>query len=92
MKIRTITQKFWLFGPITGLLGAILITLIFTLLDWVRNFSEVFRDQSGTHWPMVYETAISWFVPGFIYLTLLASLGHLALSGLRLMFRWYQSR
>lgn len=91
MNIRTIAKKFWLFGPAAGLVFSLLVTAVFTTMDWVRNFGGIFRDPSGTNWAIVYETAISWFVPSLIYMTIVASLGHLMVSGIRLVYREYFS-
>lgn len=92
MKIKAITKNFWLFGPVSGIVSAVLITIIFTALDWVRNYGEVFRDQSGTNWSIVYETAVSWFLPTLGYITVIATLGHLAVSGILIVYRKYVSK
>ena len=80
MKIKSLTGKYWIFGPVTGLVCAALSAILFTTIDWARNYAGIFRDSSGTNWSFVYETAVSWFVPTLIYVTVFASLGHLATS------------
>ncbi len=91
MKARMVLGRFWLFGLITGIVFSILITTVFTVMDWSRNFGGIFRDQSGTNWPIVYETAMSWFLPTLIYSALAASLGHLIVSGTLKLYRRYYS-
>ena len=34
-----------------------------TFLDWSKNPGGIFRDSTGTNWAVVWETAVSWFVP-----------------------------
>ena len=92
MNLRTVIRKFWLFGPITGFACALLATTLFTTLDWIRNYGGIFRNASGTDWDIVYETVASWFVPTLIYVTILASLGHLLVSGILFIYRKYFSR
>lgn len=92
MMFRQILGKFWLFGPITGLLLALVVTTVFTILDVVRNYGEVFRDSSGIKWPFVYETALSWFLPTFLHGLLIASIGHLLFTGLSALYRRYVTK
>jgi uncharacterized metal-binding protein len=87
MNLGSIVRKFWLFGPITGLIVASLVTAIITTLDIVRNYGEVFRDASGIRWPFVYETAVSWFLPTFLYVLVIASAGHLLFTGLSAIYK-----
>lgn len=87
MKIRTVVDKFWLFGPVSGIACAVLTTALFTAMDWARNSGGIFRDSSGTDWSIVYDTAASWFVPTLVYVTILAGLGHLVAGGLVSVYR-----
>jgi len=91
MILQMIARTYWLFGPVAGFIGAALVTTVFTTNDWVRNYGDIFRDTTGTNWTIVSETAVSWFVPSFIYITLLATLGHLIGSRIRLLYREYIS-
>lgn len=50
-------------GLATGTLVAILAAAIPTALDWYRNWSGLFRNDSGTNWSIVFETWLSWFWP-----------------------------
>ena len=34
-----------------------------TLKDWRRNPGGLFHDGQGTDWAIVFETAVSWFLP-----------------------------
>ena len=42
---------------------AFLTASVATYLDWSENPGGIFRDSTGTNWAVVWETAISWFVP-----------------------------
>ncbi len=84
-------KKFWLFGPIMGILFASLSALIFTVWDWLENPGGIFRDSTGTNWNFVYDTAISWFLPTLIDVTIIASVGHMVFSGLLLIYRKHLS-
>jgi N6-adenosine-specific RNA methylase IME4 len=75
-------KKFWLFGPLMGLGFASLAAAIFTVWDWLENPGGIFRDSSGTNWNFVYDTAVSWFVPTFIDVAIIASVGHIVFCGL----------
>lgn len=90
--VNLIVSRFWLFGPTTGLVSAVLAAMVFTILDLVRNYGEVFRDSSGTNWLFVYDTAVSWLLPTFLYVTIVASLAHLAVSLLLFIHRKYFSK
>jgi hypothetical protein len=70
------------FGLTTGIVTALLITALFTTLDWARNFGGIFQNESGTNWTIVYETALSWFAPSLLLISLIATIGHLVFKGL----------
>jgi len=57
-------------GSVLGLTCA----TIMTTLDWRFNPAGIFHDAQGTHWNIVWETAISWFVPVALLSTILAAL------------------
>mgnify|MGYP001815314922 CR=1 FL=1 len=75
--------RFWLFGLVTGAAVAALVTLIMCVWEWLENPGGIFRDASGTHWHFVYDTAVSWFLPVFGWVAILAALAHLAVTRLR---------
>ncbi|MEO0652826.1 MAG: hypothetical protein AAFZ65_19285, partial [Planctomycetota bacterium] len=31
--------------------------------EWTQNPGGIFRDESGTHWNIVRDLALSWFAP-----------------------------
>ena len=39
-----------------------------TFKDWQQNPAGLFHDQGVTNWPVVFETAFSWFFPSAIVL------------------------
>ena len=53
----------WFFGIIVGLLTGLIVAVPMTIADWRLNPSGIFRDEQGTNWPIVAETAFSWFWP-----------------------------
>ena len=72
--------KFWRFGTVVGLVVALVVTSFFTLWAWLSNPGGIFRDEAGTNWQFVVETAMSWFIPTFVAVTVIAGLAHLARS------------
>ena len=80
-------KKFWLFGPLMGIIFASLAAAIFTVWDWLENPGGIFRDSNGTNWNFVYDTAVSWFVPTFIDVAIIATAGHIVLTGLLAIVR-----
>ncbi|GAB5500760.1 MAG: hypothetical protein PsegKO_30710 [Pseudohongiellaceae bacterium] len=84
-------KKFWIFGPAMGVAIAALLTLIFTLWNWVENPGGIFHDASGTHWRFVYDTAASWFLPTLIPVTIAAALGHIGVTRSLMVYRKYFS-
>ncbi|GJM12650.1 MAG: hypothetical protein DHS20C12_10530 [Pseudohongiella sp.] len=82
MKPKSIISQSLLFGLVTSLLVALVVTTIFTTLDVIRNYGGVFSDASGTNWDRVYETALSWFFPTFFPVLAVIILGHLLFAAL----------
>ena len=71
LQRKTITKVTALalgFGVATGLVVAITMTW----MDWRLNPGGIFRHQEGTNWPIVLETALSWFVPILLCASVLA--------------------
>ena len=73
-------SRFWLFGPLCGLVFAGSLTLVISIWEWIENPGGIFRGENGTNWNFVYDTASSWFIPSFINVTILASVGHVIFS------------
>lgn len=59
-----------------GALVSTVVTAIFTVWDWWANPGGIFRDVDRTHWPIVYETAISWLIPTFAWVAVLVVVGY----------------
>lgn len=69
MTIRTKSElkyRLWILSLIAGTISGIVVALVMTALDWRLNPSGIFHQEHGTHWPFVFETAISWFIPVFL--------------------------
>ncbi len=77
MIIKALTKNFFLFGLSIGLALGFLLAVLFSGIEWWNNYSGLFRDASGTNWEMVYETALSWFLPTLLFVAPLAAGGHL---------------
>ena len=57
---------------VTGAIAGIAVAATMTFIDWQQNPGGIFQDASGTRWPIVYETFLSWFLPIFVAATPLA--------------------
>mgnify|MGYP001611864416 CR=1 FL=1 len=72
------TPMNWWIGPAIGATVSLTVTVIVVVWEWVENPGGIFRGEFGTNWKFVYDTAISWFVPTFIHVTVIAAASHLA--------------
>ena len=70
----------WPKAALHGALLAVVVAAAVTLYDWWLNPGGVFHDASGTSWPAVRETFISWFLP-------LLPLGWAIAAGVHLLVR-----
>ena len=80
-----VPQPWWL-GLAAGAAISSTVTVVIVVWEWLENPGGIFRGESGTNWGFVFDTAISWFVPTFIYAALFASALHLAWSVARAVF------
>lgn len=64
---------YWWVGPATGAIVSAIVTVIVVIWEWIENPGGIFRSQCGTNWQFVLDTAVSWIVPTFVYVTLIAS-------------------
>ena len=71
------------FGLLTGALMSVLATSVVTVWEWLENPGGIFHAPEGTNWNFVLETAISWLIPTFVLVTLVAFACHLVVSGIR---------
>ncbi len=56
-------SRSWFLGVVVGLLAGLLVSIPITIADWRLNPAGIFRNDEGTNWTIVAETAISWFWP-----------------------------
>ncbi|MDN3651956.1 hypothetical protein QWY77_04135 [Thalassotalea ponticola] len=49
-------------------------TCAVVLWHWYENPAGIFRDATDSHWPFMYDTAISWLIPTFLYTSLIVYL------------------
>ena len=73
------------FGLRAGLVCATMLTLVVTSWEWLENPGGIFRSAEGTNWRFVFDTAVSWFFPTFLYTGGLAALTHIGRSAVRRM-------
>ncbi|MCB1644339.1 MAG: hypothetical protein KDI36_02755 [Pseudomonadales bacterium] len=66
-----------LFGLVTGLTLAVVVTLVVTVWQWLENRSGRFHSEAGTDWEMIANTVVAWFMPVFLDVTLIAFFLHL---------------
>jgi hypothetical protein len=76
----TFTPSFWRLGLAVGAIVSTFVTFIVVVWEWLENPGGIFRSEIGTNWEFVFDTAISWFIPTFVYATIIASVLHLAWS------------
>jgi hypothetical protein len=67
-------KKIVLFSLKFGLITALILTALVTAWEWIENPGGIFHNDNGTNWSFVYDTAISWFVPTFLNVTLISGL------------------
>lgn len=71
------------FGIGAGAITSVATTLFMTIWEWLENPGGIFRGPDGTNWRFLMETAISWLIPTFVYVSVVAIVGHLVVSGIR---------
>lgn len=82
-KTSTIMPAYWWIGLAVGAAVSASVTVIVVLWEWLENPGGIFHGETGTNWQFVFDTAISWFIPTFVYVTVIASVSHLAWSVVR---------
>ena len=55
--------RIWLSGLALGLVASMVLAMVMTYADWRLNPGDIFWNEHGTNWSIVWETLISWFVP-----------------------------
>ena len=81
------TSPRWWLGLALGAAVSTVVTLVIVIWEWLENPGGIFHDESGTRWEFVLDTAVSWFVPTFLYVAVIASVLHLAWSGIKRLRR-----
>ncbi|MAG75787.1 MAG: hypothetical protein CL811_03410 [Colwelliaceae bacterium] len=72
--LKRMTKSIWLFSLLAGSIGAIAITSIVLAWEFLENPGGLYHDHRQIHWPIVYETAISWLLEAFIVFTLISAI------------------
>lgn len=81
--ISSARGNFLWFGIATGAVLSFAVTLVVVVWEWLENPGGIFHNENGTNWGFVLDTAISWFVPTFIHVAVIASIAHLLWSAIR---------
>ncbi|MEQ8859701.1 MAG: hypothetical protein RIC56_13735 [Pseudomonadales bacterium] len=76
-------RALWPIGIVSGVSIAGVVTLIVTVWEWLENPSGIFHDADGTRWSFVFDTALSWFVPTFLWAGGIAALAYAVAALLR---------
>ena len=71
-----IRAKSWYLGALVGVTAGLLVATSMTAIDWRVNPSGLFHDENGTDWPIVAETAFSWFWPVAVVALVLTVIVH----------------
>ena len=56
-------SKYWAIGLGIGAAVGLFVASAATFMDWHLNAGGIFHDAEHTDWAVVWETAVSWFVP-----------------------------
>ena len=91
-RAAAIVPRPWWLGLAAGVAISSTVTVIIVIWEWLENPGGIFRGESGTNWGFVFDTAISWFVPTFVYAALFASALHLAWSVARAVLSRLRNR
>ena len=57
------TKKLWFSGLLIGILAGSMVGVFFTLYDWNLNPGNIFQNEQGIHWDVMWDTFISWCWP-----------------------------
>ena len=50
----------------------LVVALAMSYVDWRHNPQGIFHSELGTNWNIVFETAVSWFVPVALFTSVLS--------------------
>lgn len=84
-------KKVFLFALYSSLIVATLLTAIVTIWEWLDNPSGIFYDQNNTNYQFLFDTALSWFLPTFIYMFILSAVNYLLLVAVKSLWVKYKS-
>ncbi|MDA0682956.1 MAG: hypothetical protein O2797_05265 [Bacteroidetes bacterium] len=65
-----------------GLVIAIMVSSVVTVMQWWDNPGDVFHSVDGTNWPFVWDTWLSWFSPTLLWSVGIALAFMAAMAGL----------
>lgn len=73
-------SRWWLGLAVGGTVSTV-VTIIMVIWEWLENPGGIFRNESGTNWGFIYDTAISWLIPTFVSVAVITSAVHLVWLG-----------
>ena len=76
-------RKYWILGVVIGVVVGFMVAAVMTFLDWRLNPGGIFHNARGTDWTVVVETAVSWFAPVSVLVSVSALLVLIVLARLR---------
>ncbi|MEQ8206511.1 MAG: hypothetical protein RIA65_10070 [Woeseia sp.] len=59
-------------GVFIGAGAGVLVAAVATAYDWYLNPSELFHDSAGSHWDVIFDTTVSWFLPVTLVVAIIA--------------------
>lgn len=63
MELQWLQRRSWITGGVVALVAGTVTAMVFTVADWRVNPGGIFHGDHGTHWGVVLQTALSWFLP-----------------------------
>ena len=57
-----------------GAVVSMVVTVVICLWEWIENPGGIFHGADGTNWQFVLDTALSWLVPTFVDVVVIATL------------------
>ncbi len=65
-------RRSWILGALIGTSVGLIVALAMSYVDWQHNPQGIFHNELSTNWDIVLDTAISWFVPVALIMSVLS--------------------
>ena len=83
LRLAKLRKHLWSFSLTIGLIFALILTLIIVVWELIENPGEIYFNNNGINWKFIYDLTISWFVPTFIYATVIVAIAQIIFSGIK---------